>query len=86
MKKLLIVMAVIIVTIGIMIYVLIANLQRSSHMHFTNRGGVLKNVVYYSDRRPEKGLQHQCDGRYADMIDDLYETHLKLWKDKYGKW
>lgn len=85
MKKLLIVTVVVIVTIGIMIYVLIANLQRSSHMHFTTRGAVLKNVVYYSDRSPEKALQHQCDGRYADMIDDLYETHLKLWKDKYGK-
>ena len=85
MKKLLIVTVVVIVTIGIMIYVLIANLQRSSHMHFTTRGAVLKNVVYYSDRSPEKALQHQCDGRYADMIDDLYETHLKLWTDKYGK-
>ena len=85
MKKLLIVTVVVIVAIGIMIYVLIANLQRSSHMHFTTRGSVLKNVVYYSDRSPEKALQHQCDGRYADMIDDLYETHLKLWKDKYGK-
>ena len=85
MKKLLIVTVVVIVTIGIMIYVLIANLQRSSHMHFTTRGAVLKNVVYYSDRSPEKALQHQCDGRYADMIDDLYETHLQLWKDKYGK-
>ena len=85
MKKFLIVTVVVIVTIGIMIYVLIANLQRSSHMHFTTRGAVLKNVVYYSDRSPEKALQHQCDGRYADMIDDLYETHLKLWKDKYGK-
>jgi len=85
MKKALLITASVILAIGVMVYVLIANSQRSSHMHFTTRGGVLKNVVYYSASRPERASQHQCDGKFADMVDDLYQTHLKLWQQKYGR-
>ena len=70
--------------IGIMFYVLIANSKRLTHMHFSTQFGGPKNVVYYSAKPSETASQHDCDGKFAEMRDDLYETHLKLWQEKYG--
>ena len=84
MKKGLIVTASVLLAMGILFYVLIANSERSTHLHFTTREGAFKNVVYYSDKPPELPSQHTCDGKFAEMRDDLYETHLKLWREKYG--
>lgn len=84
MKKALLLTGSVLLAIGIMFYVLVANSQRSTHMHFSSRAGVLKNVVYYSAKPSETGSQHECDGKFAEMRDDLYETHLKLWQEKYG--
>lgn len=85
MKKALLVTASLLLAVGIMFWVLIANSQRSTHIHFSNRGGALKNVVYYSARPPELPSVHDCDGRFTEMRDDLYETHRQLWQEKYGK-
>ncbi len=84
MKKGLIITASILVTMGILFYVLIAKSERSTHLHFTTREAAFKNVVYYSAKPPEFPSQHTCDGKFAEMRDDLYETHLKLWREKYG--
>ena len=84
MKKALLVTAAVFLAIGIMFYVLITHSSRATHMHFTTRGGVFKNVVYYSIKPSETASQHDCDGKFADMRDDLYEIHLKLWQEKYG--
>ncbi len=85
MKKALLVTASVLLAVGIMFWVLIANSNRPTHLHFSTRGGVLKNVVYYSPNPPESPFQHDCDGRFAEMRDDLYETHQQLWQEKYGK-
>lgn len=84
MKKGLIITASVLLAMGILFYILIANSERSTHLHFTTRGGVFKNVVYYSAKPPEIASQHTCDGKFAEMRDDLYETHRKLWREKYG--
>jgi hypothetical protein len=84
MKRVLVGTAFVILAMGVMFYVLIDQAQEVTHIHFTTRGGVLKNVVYYSPRPAETPSEHECDGRFADMRDDLYETHLELWKEKYG--
>lgn len=84
MKKALGVTAAVLLAIGIMFYVLITNSERSSHMHFSTRGGVLTDIVYYTNNPPESASQHECDGKFSDMGDDLYETHLRLWREKYG--
>ncbi len=84
MKNGLIITASVLLVMGVLFYVLIANAERSTHLHFTTRGGVFKNVVYYSTRSPEIASQHTCDGKFAEMRDDLYGTHLKLWREKYG--
>ncbi len=85
MKKALLVTASVLLAVGIMFYVLIATSNRLTHIHFSNRGGVLKNVVYYSANPPETSSQHDCDGQFAEMRDDLYETHHQLWQEKYGR-
>ncbi len=85
MKKALLVTALVLLAVGIMFYMLIANSNRSTHIHFSTRGGVLKNVVYYSANPSEAPSQHDCDGRFVEMRDDLYETHQQLWQEKYGK-
>ncbi len=85
MKKALLVTASVLLAVGIMFYVLIANSDRSTHIHFSTRGGVLKNVVYYSANPPETPSQHDCDGRFVEMRDDLYETHQQLWQENYGE-
>ncbi len=84
MTKALLVTASVLLAVGIMFYVLIANSTRSTHIHFSNRGGVLKNVVYYSANPPETPSQHDCDSQFTEMRDDLYETHQQLWQEKYG--
>ena len=84
MKRALLGAAAVLLAAGAMFYVLISNQERATHMHFTNRGGALRNVVYYSDTPPETAALHTCDGKFADMREDLYETHLKLWLEKYG--
>ncbi len=83
MKRVLVGTVFVILAMGVMFYVLIEQSQELTHIHFTTRGGVLKNVVYYSARAPETPSEHECDGRFADMRDDLYGTHLKLWQKKY---
>ena len=83
MKKALIITASVLLAMGILFYILIANAQRLTHLHFTTRGGVFKNVVYYSPKAPEIASLHTCDGRFAEMRDDLYATHLELWREKY---
>ncbi|MEE8349181.1 MAG: hypothetical protein V3R94_06410 [Acidobacteriota bacterium] len=83
MKKAFIIAALGLLAMGILFYILIANSERSTHLHFTTRGGVFKNVVYYSATPPEFPSQHTCDGKFAEMRDDLYETHLQLWREKY---
>jgi hypothetical protein len=83
MKKAFIITASVFLAMGILFYILIANAQRSTHLHFTTRGGAFKNVVYYSAQAPEIASLHTCDGKFAEMRDDLYETHLKLWREKY---
>ncbi len=85
MKKALLVTASVLLAVGIMFYVLITNTDRSTHIHFSTRGGVLKNVVYYSANRPETASRHACDGEFTEMRDDLYETHQRLWQEKYGE-
>ncbi len=85
MKKALLITASLLLAVGIMFYVLIANSDRSTHIHFSTRGGVLKNVVYYSANPPETPSQHDCDGRFVEMRDDLYETHQQLWQENYGE-
>ncbi len=85
MKKALLVTASVLLAVVIMFWVLIANSNRPTHIHFSTRGGVLKNVVYYSPNPPESPFQHDCDGRFTEMRDDLYETHQQLWQEKYGK-
>jgi hypothetical protein len=85
MKKALLVTASVLLAVGIMFYVLIANSDRSTHIHFSTRGGVLKNVVYYSTNSPETASQHDCDGQFVEMRDDLYGTHQQLWREKYGR-
>ena len=85
MKKALLIMASVLLAVGIMFYVLIANSNRPNHIPFSTRGGVLKNVVYYSTKPPETPAQHDCDGQFTEMRDDLYETHQRLWREKYGK-
>ncbi len=84
MKKALLVTLCVLLAVGIMFYVLIANSNRSTHIHFTTRGGVFKNVVYYSPTPPENASQHDCDDQFTEMRDDLYETHQQLWQEKYG--
>ncbi len=84
MKKALVVTACVLLAVGIMFYVLIANSNRSTHIHFSTRGGVFKNVVYYSAKPPENASQHDCDDQFTEMRDDLYETHQQLWQEKYG--
>ena len=83
MKKALLVTASVLLAVGIMFYVLIANSNRSTHIHFTTRGGVFKNVVYYSDKPPENASAHDCDEQFTEMRDDLYGTHQQLWQEKY---
>lgn len=83
MKKVVVITVSVLLAIGIMFYLLIANSKRSTHMHFTNRSGVLENVIYYSARSSETASHHDCDGNFAEMRDDLYEIHLKLWREKY---
>ncbi len=83
MKKALLVTACVLLAVGIMFYVLIANSNRSTHIHFTTRGGVFKNVVYYSATPPENASEHDCDDQFTEMRDDLYETHQQLWQEKY---
>ncbi len=85
MKKALLVTASVLLAVGIMFYVLIANSNRPTHIHFTTRGGAFKNVVYYSTKPPENAPQHDCDGQFTEMRDDLYETHQQLWQEKYGE-
>jgi hypothetical protein len=84
MKKGLIITASIVLVIGVLFYALIANSERSTHLHFTTRGGVFENVVYYSAKAPEIASQHTCDGKFAEMRDDLYGTHRNLWQEQYG--
>jgi len=69
MKKALLVTASVFLAVGIMFYVLIANSNRPNHIHFSTRGGVLKNVVYYSANPPETPAQHDCDGQFTEMRD-----------------
>ena len=85
MRKALVVTASVLLAVGIMFYVLIANSNRPNHIHFSTRGGVLKNVVYYSANPPETPAQHDCDGQFTEMRDDLYPTHQQLWQEKYGR-
>ena len=84
MKKALGIISSLLLAIGIMFYVLITNSERNSHMHFSTRGGVLTNIVYYTNKPPESPSQHECEGNFADMGDDLFETHARLWREKYG--
>ena len=84
MKKALIITASVLLTLGILFYILISNSARSTRLHFTTRGGVFKNTVYYSAKPPETAAQHTCDGKFAEMRDDLYETHFRLWQEQYG--
>ncbi len=77
-------MASVLLGMGILFYALIANSERSTHLHFTTRGGIFRNVVYYSAQAPENADQHTCDGKFAEMRDDLYATHRNLWQEKYG--
>ena len=48
MKKALLVTASVLLAMGILFYILIANTEHSTHLHFTTRERVFKNVVYYS--------------------------------------
>ena len=84
MKTALLVIASVFLAIGIMFYVLMTNSERPTHIHFSTQFGGPENVVYYSVKPPEIVSQHECDGKFTDMRDDLYETHLKLWQEKYG--
>ena len=84
MKTALLVMASVFLAIGIMFYVLITNSERPTHMHFSTQFGGPENVVYYSAKPPEIVSQHNCDGKFTDVGDNLYETHVKLWQEKYG--
>ena len=84
MKKALIITASVLLTLGLLFYILITNSERSTHLHFTTRGGVFKNTVYYSAQPPETAAQHTCDGKFAEMRDDLFETHFRLWQEQYG--
>lgn len=71
--------------VGLVFFQLIKSSDSVSHIHFTTRAGVLKNVVYYSSLAPETAEQHQCDGEFAEMMDHLYETHLQLWQEQYQR-
>ena len=83
MRSGLLITGVILVAVGVMFYVLIANATRASHMHFSTRGSVLEGIVYYSKQPPEMGSSHRCDGKFADMADHLYPVHVKRWQDKF---
>ncbi len=61
MKEGLIVTASALLTMGVLFYVLIANSERSPHLHFTTREGAFKNVGFYSAKPPELPSQHTCD-------------------------
>ena len=84
MKTALLVMASVFLAMGIIFYVLITNSERLTHMHFSTQFGAFENVVYYTAKPPEIVSQHDCDGKFTDMRNDLYETHLELWQEKYG--
>ena len=84
MKSGFLIMGVILVAVGVMFYVLIANTTRATHMHFSTRGGVLKGIVHYSAQPPELASSHRCDGKFADMADHLYPVHVQRWQDKFA--
>lgn len=75
----------VLLAVGLMFYVLISNSSRSTHMHFSTQGGVLRGVVYYSAKSPEQAIEHTCDDKFVDMPIHLYEAHLKLWRENYGE-
>ena len=83
MQRGLVITAIVILGMVVLFYMLIANSEHPTHIHFTTRQGAFKNIVYYSSNPVEIPSQHTCDGKFVEMRDDLYETHLKLWKDKY---
>ena len=83
MKKAFLIISALLLAMGVMFYTLITNQEHPSHMHFTNQGGALRNVVYYSQSPPERASTHSCDGNFAEMREDLYEIHLGLWQEKY---
>jgi hypothetical protein len=84
MKRTLIGTLVVLTAMAVMFYFLITDAERVSHIHFTTQEGVLRNVIYYSAQTPEGPAQHDCDGSFTDMRDDLYGTQLRIWQGKYA--
>lgn len=84
MKRTVIGTLVVLTGMAVMFYFLITDAERMSHIHFTTQEGSLRNVIYYSDKAPERPPQHDCDGRFTDMRDDLYGIQLRIWQSKYG--
>lgn len=82
MKKGILIAAGIVGFTALLYWMSLENATQATHIHFTGQTGYLTDVIYYSDKPPEKGPQHTCDNRFAEMPDSMFNGQLERWRSR----
>lgn len=85
MKKATAIALVVIGFLGILYWMSLEHTTENTHIHFTAQTGYLVDILYYSDKPPEKADQHICDNRFAEMPDHMFAGQLERWRARYRK-